>query len=394
MTQTLLFSPWQLRDVVFRNRIMAAPMWQYAGHQWRPTDWHLMNLGRLADGGSGLVFQEGTTVERRGCGTVGDIGIWDDAAVPHLRRLVAIMRDCGAVPGIQLMHAGRKARQKPPDQGRGALQRSPEITDWDAWDVIAPSAITLPGESAAAPREMTGSDIRAVIDAFVAGARRADAAGYQVLDLHAAHGYLLHSFLSPLANRRGDAWGGSLANRMRFVLETVAGVRAVWPAGKPIFVRLSVIDGAAGGWTLEDSVTLVREMHRLGVDLIDCSAGGIAGSPLPAGQSASYGYQVDLAAAIRRETGVPTSAVGLIVHASHAERILREGACDLVALARELIHNPNWPVDAAIKLGDDIGHRVMKTRGGFWLERRAATVPGLRTSTQGETELSPPGNPG
>ena len=394
MTQTLLFSPWQLRDVTLRNRVMAAPMWQYAGRHWRPTDWHLMNLGRLADGGSGLVFQEGTTVERRGCGTVGDIGIWDDAAVPHLRRLVDIMQDCGAVPGIQLMHAGRKARQKPPDQGRGPLLRTPEIADWDDWDVIAPSAITLPGESAAAPRAMSEADIHAVIDAFVAAARRADAAGYQVLDLHAAHGYLLHSFLSPLANQRGDAWGGSLANRMRFVLEIVAGVRAVWPAGKPIFVRLSVIDGAAGGWTLADSVTLVREMHRLGVDLIDCSAGGIAGSPLPAGQSASYGYQVDLAAAIRRETGVPTSAVGLIVHASHAERILREGACDLVALARELIHNPNWPVDAAIKLGDDIGYRVMKTRGGFWLERRAATVPGLRASTQGEDELSPRESPG
>lgn len=384
MTSTLLFSPWRLRDVEFRNRIMAAPMWQYAGRNWRPTDWHLMNLGRMADGGSGLVFQEGTTVERRGCGTVGDIGIWDDEAVPHMRRLVEMMKSCGAVPGIQLMHAGRKARQLPPDAGRGALQRSDDIPDWDDWDVIAPSAIPLAGEGAAPPREMTQADIRAVIDSFVAATRRADAAGYQVLDLHAAHGYLLHSFLSPLANQRGDAWGGSLENRMRFVLETVEGIRSAWPAGKPLFVRISCIDGAPGGWTLEDSFTLVRRMHALGVDLIDCSAGGIAGSPLPAGQRASYGYQVDLAAAVRRETGVPTSAVGLIVHAHHAERILREGACDLVALARELIHNPNWPIDAAIKLGDDQGYRVMKSRGGFWLERRAATVPELRASTMGD----------
>jgi 2,4-dienoyl-CoA reductase-like NADH-dependent reductase (Old Yellow Enzyme family) len=158
----------------------------------------------------------------------------------------------------------------------------------------------------------------------------------------------------------------------------------VWPQGKPIFVRLSCIDGGSGGWTLEDTIALVRQLHPLGVDLIDCSAGGITGSPLPAGQSASYGYQVGLAAAVRRETGVPTSAVGLIVHPAHAERILQEGACDLVALARELIHNPNWPVDAAIKLDDDGGYRVMKSRGGFWLERRAATVPELRPSTMGE----------
>jgi 2,4-dienoyl-CoA reductase-like NADH-dependent reductase (Old Yellow Enzyme family) len=384
MSTTRLFSPYTLREVTVRNRIMAAPMWQYAGRQWRPTDWHLMNLGRMADGGSGLVFQEGTTVERRGCGTVGDLGIWDDACVPHFQRLVAIMRDCGSVPGIQLMHAGRKARQKPPDAGRGPLERSPDIADWDDWDVIAPSAVTLPGESAATPREMTAADIQAVIDAFVAGARRADAAGYEVLDLHAAHGYLLHSFLSPLANHRGDAWGGSFANRARILLEIVAGVRTVWPQGKPIFVRLSCIDGGSGGWTLDDTIALVRQLHPLGVDLIDCSAGGITGSPLPAGQSASYGYQVGLAAAVRRETGVPTSAVGLIVHPAHAERILQEGACDLVALARELIHNPNWPVDAAIKLDDDAGYRVMKSRGGFWLERRAATVPDLRPSTMGE----------
>lgn len=384
MAKTRLFSPLQLRDVVLRNRIMAAPMWQYAGHDWRPTDWHLMNLGRLADGGSGLVFQEGTTVERRACGTVGDLGIWDDAAVPHLRRLVDMMQSCGAVPGIQLMHAGRKARQKPPDEGRGALERSPAIADWDAWDVIAPSAIALAGDGAAAPREMTLTDIRAVIDAFVAGARRAAQAGYQVLDLHAAHGYLLHTFLSPLSNRRGDAYGGSLANRMRLVLEIVEGIRGVWPAAHPLFVRLSCIDGAAGGWEMADSVALVRELHRLGVDLIDCSAGGIVGSPLPAGQSARYGYQVELASTIRRETGVPTSAVGLIVQAAHAEQILQEGACDLVALARELIHNPNWPLDAALKLDDDTGYRVMRTRGGFWLERRAATVPGLRPSTVGD----------
>lgn len=380
MGQTQLFSTFALRDVRLKNRIMAAPMWQYAGCDGRPTDWHLMNLGRLADGGAGLVFQEGTTVEKRGRGTPGDIGIWDDASVAYFQRIVAMVESCGAVPGIQLMHAGRKARQKPPVEGRGPLERTDDISDWDEWEVIGASPIPQ-SSGFPVPREMTLQDIASVTDAFVAAARRADQAGYRVLDLHAAHGYLLHTFLSPLANRRGDAYGGSLSNRMRLLLEVVEGIRSVWPDSKPMFVRLSCIDGSQGGWTLEDSFELVRLLHKHGVDLIDCSAGGIAGSPLPAGQQATYGYQVDLAAAIRRETGVPTSAVGLIVHAGHAERILQEGSADLVALARELIYNPNWPLDAALKLNDDIGFNAIQRRVGFWLERRAATVPGLRPST-------------
>jgi 2,4-dienoyl-CoA reductase-like NADH-dependent reductase (Old Yellow Enzyme family) len=376
MAKTRLFSDFGLRDVVLKNRIMVSPMWQYVGERGFPTDWHLMNLGRLADGGAGLVFQEGTTVERRACGTPGDIGIWDEAFIPHYRRIVALIRANGAVPGIQLMHAGRKARTKPPAEGRGALERTADIPDWDDWEVIGPSAIPQ-SRNATVPRAMTRHDIAVVTDAFVAAATRADSAGYDVLDLHAAHGYLLHQFLSPVSNDRGDAYGGSFDNRVRFAMEVVEGIRSVWPAAKALFVRLSCIDGA--GWTMDDTIVLVKRLAAAGVDLIDCSSGGIIGSPLPA--TAGYGYQVELAATVRRETGMPTSAVGLIVHPEHAERILAEGAADLIALGRELIYNPNWPMDAAQKLSDDVGFGVMPRKSGFWLERRAAAVPGLQPST-------------
>ncbi|RYZ12288.1 MAG: NADH:flavin oxidoreductase/NADH oxidase [Comamonadaceae bacterium] len=392
MARTHLFSALELRDVVLKNRVMAAPMWQYAGRHGQPQDWHLMNLGRLADGGAALVFQEGTTVERRGCGTPGDIGIWNDDHLAQYGRIVRLIESCGAVPAIQLMHAGRKARQKPPAQGRGALERTPDIEDWDEWEPIAPSAIA-PGEGMPVPREMSAGDIADVTDAFVAAARRAERAGYRVLELHAAHGYLLHSFLSPLSNRRGDAWGGAFENRVRLLLDVVEGVRAVWPHGKPLFVRLSCIDGSPEGWSLEDSIALVRLLQARGVDLIDCSSGGIAGSPLTAGQSATYGYQVELAAALREATGVRTAAVGLIVHAHQAEAIVADGRADLVALARELIYNPNWPMDAARKLGDDIGFGVMQRRGAFWLERRDRTVPGLVPSTFADP-FSPDFEPG
>lgn len=385
MARTHLFSTFALRDVVLKNRVMACPMWQYAGQDFRPTDWHLMNIGRLADGGSGLVFQEGTTVERRGCGTVGDIGIWNDDVIPMYRRMVAMVESCGAVPGIQLMHAGPKSRQNIPTKARGALQRTPDVADWDDWDVIGPSAVSR-NPDFPAPREMSLSDIEQVIQAFVSGARRAEAIGYRVLELHAAHGYLLHSFLSPLSNIRTDAYGGSFAKRVRLLLEIVEGVRSVWPQGKPLFVRLSCIDGPADGLSIEDTCELVRLLQKRGVDLVDCSAGGIQGSPL-LGRTAHYGYQVELAAAVRRETGMPTATVGLIVHASQAERIIAEGKADLVALARELIYNPNWPMDAAVKLGDDQAFNVMQRREAFWLERRAETVPGFMPSTYGNVQV-------
>lgn len=378
--KTRLFSSFQIRDVLLKNRVMASPMWQYAGKGGQPNDWHLMNLGRLADGGAGLVFQEGTTVERRGCGTVGDIGLWSDDSIDFYKRIVALVSSCGAVPGIQLIHSGRKARQKLPAHGRGPLEKSPDIADWEDWEVIGPSAIPQ-ADGFPMPREMTLGDIQQVIEAFTSAAQRANQIGYQVLELHAAHGYLLHQFLSPISNVRNDSYGGGFENRVRMLLEVVEGVRSVWPQGKPLFVRLSCIDGDASGWSLRDTIALVRLMHQRGVDLIDCSSGGIDGSPDTKGLATGYGYQAELAEVVRRETGVPTAAVGLIVHPHQAEKMLEDGKSDLIALARELIYNPNWPMDAARKLSDEQSFNVMQQRGAFWLERRAITVPNLVPST-------------
>ena len=375
---TSLFSPLTIRGVTWKNRVMVSPMWQYCGSGGYPTDWHLMNLGRFADGGAGLVFQEGTVVERRGCGTLGDLGIWDDAYIAPLARIVALIAANGAVPAIQLMHAGRKARQKSPADGRGPIERTPEIRDWDAWELIGPSA--LPAEDGFPPaREMTVGDIATVVQAFVDGARRAEAAGYQVIELHGAHGYLLHQFLSPWSNRRNDRYGGSFENRVRFVEEIVEGVRSVWPARKPLFLRLSCEDGA--GWEMSDTIALTRRLMPLGLDLVDCSSGGMVG--VPGGVAIGYGYQVRYAAALRREAGVLTAAVGLIVHAKHAEAILAAGDADMIAIGREMIFNPNWAIDAAQKLGADPRFTGLTRRTGFWLDRRATSVPHLVPSTFG-----------
>lgn len=378
MSETKLFSELSLRDVSLKNRIVASPMWQYAGRDGFPTDWHLMHLGRLADGGAGLVFQEGTNVERRGRGTIGDLGLWDDAFIEPLARIVRLIRANGATPAIQLMHCGRKARTKPPAEGRGLLQRSDAIPDWDEWHPIAPSAVPLK-EGLEPPRDMSLTDVQDVIAAFVAAAARADRAGYDVAEVHGAHGYLVHQFLSPLTNRRTDRYGGSFENRIRFLTEIVEGVRGVWPAGKPLLVRLSCIDNA--GWEMDDTIRLCRILKGLGVNLMDCSTGGLVGSPLPSGAVPAYGYQVDYAAQVHREAAIATSAVGLIVHAEQAERILQEDAADLIMIGRELMYNPNWPLDAAQKLGADPGFDRLPARTGFWLRSRAAAKPDLVPST-------------
>jgi 2,4-dienoyl-CoA reductase-like NADH-dependent reductase (Old Yellow Enzyme family) len=373
-----LFSALDLRGVRLRNRIVVSPMWQYAAEDGHPTDWHLMNLGRFADGGAGLVFQEGTTVERRGRGTVNDLGIWSDEFLEPLRRLASVIRDNGSVPGIQLAHAGRKARTKPPMDGRGPLERSPEIADWDEWEPIAPSAVPLK-DGLPAPRPMTVGDIHEVIESYVRATERAQLAGYDVLELHAAHGYLLHEFLTPAVNRRSDEYGGDFAGRTRMLRQLVEAVRSVWPADKPLFVRLSCTDDA--GWEIDDTLALTRELQRLGVDAIDCSSGGLIGSPLKAGERPAYGYQVQHAEHIRRETGATTMAVGLIVHAQHAEEIVADGQADLVAIGREVLHNPNWPLDAALKLGIEDPYALVSPRSAFWLRQRAKTVPDLKPST-------------
>jgi len=378
MSLPLLFTPMTLRGLTLKNRIVVAPMHQYSAVNGFPTDWHLMNAGRYAAGGAGLVILESTKVERRGCGTVGDLGLWDDAYVEPLARIAALVRQCGAACGIQIGHSGRKSRIARPWEGGRPLPANPGIADWDAWELVAPSALPA-DERSPVPRALSLAEIAEVIEAFGAAAARADRAGFDMLEIHGAHGFLIHQFLSPVANQRTDAYGGSQANRMRFALEVARCVRANWPATKPLFMRLSVDDDA--GWGPAESVALARELKGCGVDVVDCSAGGILARPVSSAPI-GYGYQVPFARAIRREGGMASMAVGLIVHHDQAEAILQSGDADLVALAREMLHNPNWAMDAAIKMGVDPEFASVPAPYGWWLAKRAAAMPQLRTSTQ------------
>ncbi len=268
MPGPMLFEPISIRDVTLKNRVVVAPMHQYSAVKGFATDWHLMNVGRYAAGGAGLVFMESTKVERRGCGTVGDLGLWDDAFIPGLKRCVDFIRQHNAVPGIQLGHSGRKARRFRPWEGGAPLKPSPEIDDWDDWELVSSSAINSP-DTDPTPRMLTRDEIPQVVEHWGQAARRAHEAGFDVLDIHGAHGYLIHQFLSPFSNVRNDEYGGSELNRMRFAIEVVESVRAHWPASKPLFLRLSVQDDA--GWGPDQSVALAKLVKPKGVDVIDCS---------------------------------------------------------------------------------------------------------------------------
>jgi 2,4-dienoyl-CoA reductase-like NADH-dependent reductase (Old Yellow Enzyme family) len=378
MLTPLLFEPIQLRDVTLKNRVVVAPMHQYAGDRGSPTDWNLMNAGRFAAGGAGLVIVESTKVERRGCGTTGDLGLWDDAFIPQFERLTNFIRRHGAVPGLQLGHSGRKARRFRPWEGGAPLEPSPEIEDWDDWELVAPSALAATNDDPT-PRALSTDEVRELVGRWGDAAGRADKAGFDVLEIHAAHGYMLHQFLSPLANRRDDVYGGSTENRMRIVLEVTEAVRANWPAEKPLFIRLSVEDDA--GWGPDESVALARLIKPMGVDVIDCSSGGMMGRPVDGSGPVGYGYQVPFAERLRRDADIMSMAVGLIVHADQAEEILQKGQADLIALGRELLYNPNWPMDAAQKLGVDKDFASVPPVQSFWLAKRAASVEDLTPST-------------
>jgi 2,4-dienoyl-CoA reductase-like NADH-dependent reductase (Old Yellow Enzyme family) len=338
-----------------------------------------MNAGRYASGGAGLFFVESTKVERRGCGTVGDLGLWDDAFIAPLRRIVEFTKSCGAAVGIQLGHSGRKARTARPWEGGKPLSRSAEIEDWDEWELVAPSAIAADAK-APVPRALDKLEIRQLVERWGQATARADAAGFDVVELHGAHGFLIHEFLSPVANQRTDEYGGSLENRMRFAIEVTECARANLPKSKPLFMRLSVDDGA--GWDPESSVALAKILKTKGVDVIDCSGGGVLPGAVP-GAPVGYGYQVPYADKLKREAQIQTMAVGLIVHAEQAERILQQGQADLVALAREMLYNPNWTMDAAQKLGLDPDFNAVPPPMAYWLERRRVTAKDVVPSTFG-----------
>ena len=341
-TATHLFSPLTLRSITFRNRIGISPMCEYSSEDGIATDWHLVHLGSRAVGGAGLVIAEATAVSPEGRISPGDAGIWDDKHIEPIARINRFLKQHGAVPGLQIAHAGRKASTARPWDGGESLG-----DDAGGWTTIAPSAIAFGGSLDRVPHAMLEEDIARVQGQFVAAAKRSLAAGVECLEFHSAHGYLSHEFLSPISNLRQDRYGGTFENRIRFTLETACAIRNVWPEQFPLLVRISCTDWVPGGWDIEQSVELARRLKAEGVDLIDCSSGGSTpDAPIP-----TYpGYQVPFAERIRREAGIATAAVGGITEPSHAEEIIRNGRADLVLLGRESLREPYWPRLAANKL--------------------------------------------
>ena len=349
---SLLLSPYALRGVTARNRVWVAPMCQYSAVDGMPDDWHLVHLGARAVGGAGVVLTEATAVSPEGRISPQDTGIWNDEQAQAWARVVTFVQAQGALAGIQLAHAGRKGSSRRPWDGRGAV--APED---GGWVPVGPTADPYPG--LASPVALDDEGIAKVRRDFVDATRRALAAGFDVVEVHAAHGYLLHEFLSPLSNTRTDGYGGDLAGRMRLVLEVVEDVRAAWPQDKPLLLRISATDWVEGGWTADDSVALAKEAAARGVDLVDCSSGGNS----PEQQIVpGPGYQVPFAAQVRRDAGIPTGAVGLLTDPEQAEQVLVEGSADVVLLARELLRDPHWPLHAAAVLGDDVAWPVQYDR--------------------------------
>lgn len=387
-TRPLLFTPVRLRGVELHNRLVISPMCQYCASDGLADDFHLVHLGKMAMGGAGLVFTEAIAVHEHGRISHGDLGLWHDGQTAPLRRVTDFLRRFGAVPAIQLAHAGRKASMQRPWNGNGPLDERDFAAGDTPWPVVAPSALPV-GDGWLVPHALSISELGTLKEAWRSAALRALDAGFEVAEVHAAHGYLLHEFLSPLSNRRSDAYGGSLENRMRFPLEVVETVRAAWPADKPLFVRISAVDGIDGGWTLDDSVLLARALAERGVDVVDCSSGGLAGSATAARIPRGPGFQVPFAEAIRREARVATMAVGLILDAEQAEGVLRAGAADLVAIGREALFDPNWPLHAEQALCGDERFLSWPRQYGWWLARRAAGLKGLRDADRRESAPAP-----
>jgi 2,4-dienoyl-CoA reductase-like NADH-dependent reductase (Old Yellow Enzyme family) len=337
-----LFTPLEVRDITFGNRIVVSPMCQYSSHDGFAGDWHLVHLGSRAVGGAGLIFTEATAVCPEGRISPGDLGIWKDEHIEGLRKIVKFVRGQGSEIGIQLAHAGRKASVREPWNGNKLVKE-----EEGGWQMAAPSAIAF-DEGYGLPAELSKEGIRRVIDDFRAAARRAMLAGFKVVEIHGAHGYLVHQFLSPLSNRRQDEYGGSFVNRTRLLLEIVEAVRTAWPPGYPLFVRISATDWAEGGWNAEEAVRLAVLLKDRGVDVIDCSSGGLVPyQKIPVGPS----YQVAFAQQIRAGAGILTGAVGIITDAMQAESILASGQADLVFMARQLLRDPYFPLHAAGELG-------------------------------------------
>jgi 2,4-dienoyl-CoA reductase-like NADH-dependent reductase (Old Yellow Enzyme family) len=360
-----LFNPLSIRDLKFANRVFVSPMCEYSSNDGYANDWHFVHLGSRAVGGAGLVLTEATAVLPEGRISPQDLGIWSDEHIERLARIVSFIHDQGSVAGMQLAHAGRKASTHRPWEGSGAIPESE-----GGWKkVVAPSALRF-ADHYPMPQALTHEGIQEVIAAFAQAARRACDAGFRVIEIHAAHGYLIHEFLSPLSNQREDTYGGSFENRTRLIREIVAAVRSSWPEQAPLFVRISATDWVHGGWDVRQSIELARTLKELGVDVIDCSSGGsVPHAKIPVGP----GYQTPFAEEIRRETGIMTGAVGMITSPIQAEQIIGTGQADAVILAREFLRDPYWPLRAARELGQLISWPAQYLRAAP--ENAQARVP-------------------
>lgn len=368
----LLFTPVKLRDLTLKNRVVVSPMATYSARDGLATDWHVAHIGKLAAGGAGIVFVEQSSVNVQGRITYGCLGIWDDAQTAGHAKLASLIHELNAKAAIQIAHSGRKGSSQRPWEGGNPLgQADIDARNEGPWEIAASSSIPF-DDGWPAPHMLNSDEIDTVTEDFRRAFQRARSAGYDIVELHCAHGYLLHSFLSPLANNRNDAYGGSRENRMRLPLRIAAVMRDEWPDHLPALVRISSVDGVDIGWSIEDSIAFAAELRKIGIDMIDCSSGGMK---LPRGNSLvsrTPGFQVPFAERIQRETGIPTIAVGLIREPDYAESILREGKATLIALGRELLWNPNWPAQTALALGCDPAWSGWPEQYGWWLKRRVA----------------------
>ncbi|WP_170755904.1 NADH:flavin oxidoreductase/NADH oxidase [Ruegeria lacuscaerulensis] len=365
-----LFSAFELRGVTFKNRVSVSPMSQYRAQDGFANDWHLVHLGRFVMGGAALVYAEATAVTRDGRRTPGDLGLWDDSQIAPLARIADFITREGSVPGIQLSHAGRKASERRPWHGETPLDdEDAAVRSEHAWPAMAPSALPY-AEGWPTPREMSDDDIQAVISAFGAAAKRAKTAGFKVIEVYAAHGFLVHQFLSPITNQRQDKWGGNTENRARFAVEVAREIRRNWPEDLPLAFRLSASDWMDNGLTPEDTVDIAIALKSAGVDLIDCSSGGIGGKDRPQRMTIEHGFQVPFAAQVRSEANIPTMAVGFIWDAAACDTLIDRGDADMIALARELLDDPNWPLHAASQLGRNADHTLWPVESGWWLMKR------------------------
>lgn len=381
-----LFEPFRIRDITLKNRVCVSPMSQYYAKDGLANDWHFAHLARFALGGCGTVFTEATAVTPAGRRTHGDLGLWDDGQIEAMSRITNFIKAQGAVAGIQLAHAGRKASERRPWHGETPVDNEDtQLRKEYPWIAKGPTEEPY-GEGWPSPERMTEKDISAVIESFGAAAGRADAAGFDVIEVYAAHGFLLHQFYSPLCNSRDDAWGGDFERRIRLCLEVASSIRKQWPDNKALFYRMSATDWIDGGWNVDDSVQLAKALKARGVDLIDCSSGGIGGPhPLPR-FPLGPAFQADLAEKVRKDADIASMSVGFIWEAKIANAVIESGKADLVAVARELLNNPNWALHAAEELAADDDYSMWDPAFGWWLNKRKRVMRKLRLRENG----SPP----